>query len=136
MTYRIGSGSGFSGDRVDAAIPVVRQMIADGGGGALIFETIGERTLALGHLARRSNPQHGYDPLLSELLTPILADCIRSSIVVVGNFGVANPRAAADRIARLAGELGLDGIRIAVVEGDDIREGLDLSGLERWEGDA
>ncbi len=135
MTYRIGSGSGFSGDRVDAAMPVVRQMIADGGGGALIFETIGERTLALGHLARRSDPQHGYDPLLPDLLTPVLADCIRSSIVVVGNFGVANPRAAADRIARLAGELGLDGIRIAVVEGDDIREGLDLSGLERWEGD-
>lgn len=135
MTYRIGSGSGFSGDRVDAAIPVVRQMIADGGGGALIFETIGERTLALGHLARQSNPQTGYDPLLADLLTPILADCIRAGIVVVGNFGVANPGAAADRIAELARERGLGAIRIAIVEGDDIREGLDLSELERWEGD-
>jgi hypothetical protein len=135
VTFRIGSGSGFSGDRVDAAVPVVRQMTSAGGGGALIFETIGERTLALGHLARRSDPALGYDPLLTDLLAPILADCVRSGIAIVGNFGVANPRAAAASISRLACEHGIDDLRIAVVEGDDIRDGLDLARLDRWEGD-
>ncbi|MEO3388153.1 acyclic terpene utilization AtuA family protein [Mesorhizobium sp. CAU 1741] len=136
MTYRIGNGSGFSGDRVDAALPVVRQIHAHGRGGALIFETIGERTLALGHLARRSDPALGYDPLLADLVRPVLADCVRSGIVIVGNFGVANPRAAAALIADIARDQGLHDLRVAVVEGDDIRDGLDLSLLDRWEGDS
>ena len=55
--FRVGSGAGFSGDRVDAAIPVVELIAAHGEGGAIIFETIGERTLALGQLAKRENPK-------------------------------------------------------------------------------
>jgi hypothetical protein len=135
LAYRIGSGSGFSGDRVDVALPVVRQMMADGGGGALIFETIGERTLALGHIARRADPASGYDPMIVELVEPVLADCARAGIVIVGNFGVANPRGAAAVIADIARRQGVADLRIAVVEGDDIRDGLDLAALERWEGD-
>ncbi len=53
----IGSGAGFSGDRTDAALPVVRTLIAAGGPAALIFETLAERTLALAQLARRQRPR-------------------------------------------------------------------------------
>ncbi|MDQ6638755.1 MAG: DUF1446 domain-containing protein, partial [Pseudomonadota bacterium] len=41
-------------------------------------------------------------------------------IRIVSNFGAANPRGAARRIAALAGELGLRAPKIAVVEGDDL----------------
>ena len=51
--YRIGSGAGFSGDRADAAIAVVAAIAAAGEGGAIMFETLGERTLALGQIAQR-----------------------------------------------------------------------------------
>ncbi|MDO8248306.1 MAG: acyclic terpene utilization AtuA family protein, partial [Rhodoferax sp.] len=47
----IGSAAGFSGDRTDAALPVVRSLIAHGGPSTLIFETLAERTLALAQLA-------------------------------------------------------------------------------------
>ena len=47
----IGCASGFSGDRSDGAAAVVRTLAASGGG-ALIFETLAERTLALAQLAR------------------------------------------------------------------------------------
>lgn len=116
----IGSGAGFSGDRTDAALPVVRTLIAAGGPAALIFETLAERTLALAQLTRRSDPEHGYEPLLDALLTPVLALCLRHGIPIIGNFGAANPRAAARRVCQLAAELGLAAPRVAVVEGDDL----------------
>ncbi|HEY5324930.1 MAG TPA: acyclic terpene utilization AtuA family protein, partial [Caldimonas sp.] len=57
---RIGCAAGFSGDRTDAAAPVVEALIAAGGPSFLIFECLAERTLALAQLARRVDPDHGY----------------------------------------------------------------------------
>lgn len=116
----IGSGAGFSGDRIDAALPVVRTLIADGGPSALIFETLAERTLALAHLARRADPERGYEPLLDALLVPVLGLCLAHGIPIIGNFGAANPHGAARRVQALAAELGLPRPRVAVVEGDDL----------------
>lgn len=48
----IGCGAGFAGDRWDAAGPVVDTLIARGGPAVLIYETLGERTLALAQLAQ------------------------------------------------------------------------------------
>jgi hypothetical protein len=133
--FRIGCGAGFSGDRVDAPQSVVAAIAAAGSGGALIFETLGERTLALGHIARRQNPSKGYEPLLEDILEPILAQCIASGITIVGNFGQANPPAAAHSIQTIADRLGLGALRIAIVSGDDLTGQIDLDATERWEGD-
>ncbi len=133
--YRIGSGAGFSGDRIDAPQSVVAAIAAAGEGGAVIFETLGERTLALGQIAKRENPQRGFEPLLDDLLEPILARCIAAGIVIVGNFGQANPPAAALAIQDLATRLGLGPLRIAIVTGDDLVGRVDLTQTERWDGD-
>ncbi len=117
---RIGCAAGFSGDRTDAAAPVVDALIAGGGPAVLIFETLAERTLALAQLARRSDPTGGYEPLLDELLRPVLARCLGAGVRIVSNFGAANPTGAARRILALARELGLAAPRVAVVEGDDL----------------
>lgn len=117
---RVGCAAGFSGDRTDAARSVVDALIAAGGASVLIFETLAERTLALAQIARRTNPGLGYEPLLDEMLRPVLADCLAHGIRIVSNFGAANPRGAARRIAELARELGLALPRIAVVGGDDV----------------
>ncbi len=115
--FLIGCATGFSGDRTDGARAVV-QSLAARGGGTLIFETLAERTLALAQLARNADPEGGYEPLLQELLAPVLADCLRQGIDIVGNFGAANPPAAARCIAGLARTQGLPAPRIAVVHGD------------------
>jgi hypothetical protein len=117
---RIGCAAGFSGDRTDAAEPVVDELVAGGGPAVLIFETLAERTLALAQLARRLDADAGYEPLLVDLLRPVLERCLRHRIRIVSNFGAANPQGAARRIAALARELGLPEPRIAVVEGDDL----------------
>jgi hypothetical protein len=116
----VGAGAGFSGDRLDAAGPVVDTLIARGMPSVLIYETLAERTLALAQLNRRIDPESGYEPLLVDLLTPVLARCLAHNIRIVSNFGAANPRAAARRIARLAKDLGLRAPRIAVISGDDL----------------
>ncbi len=118
----VGCGAGFSGDRVDAAGPVVRTLIERGGPAALMFEMLAERTLATAHLARRSAPTLGFEPLLDLELRPVLADCLQHGITIVGNFGAANPEGAARCIADLAEKLGLATPRIAVVSGDDLSD--------------
>jgi hypothetical protein len=116
----IGSAAGFSGDRTDAARPVVDTLLAHGGPCALIFETLAERTLALAQLARAADPGAGFEPLLDEMLSPVLADCLAGGVRIVGNFGAANPRGAALRVQALARRLGARTPRIAVVGGDDL----------------
>ena len=133
--YRVGNCSGFSGDRIDAAAPVVDTLIELGGPAAIFFETLGERTVALAQLEKRRDPQRGYEPMLERLLEPILVKCARHGIPIIGNFGAANPPGAAKVIAKLALRLGLPGLRIGVVSGDDVRDRLDLATHEVYEAD-
>jgi len=134
--FRIGNGAGFSGDRIDAPGPVVDTLIARGGPASIFFEVLGERTIALAQLEKRRDPARGFEPMLERLLEPILEKCAHQGISIIGNFGAANPAGAARTIARLAGRLGLGGLRIGVVEGDDLNGQIDLAQLEVVDADA
>lgn len=127
---RIGCGAGFSGDRWDAAVPVVKTLRAAGGPAALMFETLAERTLALAQLKRRHDPDSGWEPSLERFVAPVLRDCVEAGIPIVGNFGAANPAGAARRIQQLAASLGLPPLKIAVIEGDDLLAALAPSRLD------
>ncbi|MBA2963822.1 MULTISPECIES: acyclic terpene utilization AtuA family protein [Ramlibacter] len=121
----IGCGAGFSGDRTDAAGPVVDTLVTrlrqrPGARAYLMFETLAERTLALAQLRRSKDPSAGYELLLEDLLEPVLARCLEHGIGIVGNFGAANPPGAAQAIHALARRLGLPVPRIAVITGDDL----------------
>ncbi|WP_255474783.1 acyclic terpene utilization AtuA family protein [Pusillimonas sp. ANT_WB101] len=116
----VGSAAGFSGDRTDATGPVVDALIEAAGPAVLIFETLAERTLALAQLARRQDASAGYEPLLDDLLEPILGRCLKHGIRIVSNFGAANPQGAARHILAMAARLGLRNPRVAVVLGDDL----------------
>ena len=113
-TLAIGCAAGFGGDRVDAAGPVVETLIARGGPGFLIFETLAERTLALARVERSQDPDRGYSPLMEAMLRPVLQRCLDHGIPIVANFGAANPLAAARVVRRMALA------RVAVVLGDEI----------------
>lgn len=116
----IGCGAGFSGDRTDVARAVVDTLVASGQPSVLMFETLAERTLALAQLAKDKDPSQGYEPLLEEMLTPVLADCLTHGVRIVSNFGAANPAGAARCIQQLAARLGARAPRVAVVWGDDV----------------
>lgn len=133
--FRIGNCAGFSGDRVDAASPVVDTLIEAGGPCAIFFETLGERTVALAQLEKRRDPSRGYEPMLERLLEPILVRCAKHGIPIIGNFGAANPPGAAKVIAQLAKRLGLPDLKIGVVYGDDVRDRLNLETHAVYEAD-
>ena len=132
----VGCAAGFSGDRVDVALPVVQTLIRRCGPATIIFENLAERTLAQQQIARRSNPDLGYEPLLELELRPILGLCLQHGITIVSNFGAANPRAAARKIISMANEMGLERPRVAVVTGDDMSGEVGISLLEEQLGEA
>jgi hypothetical protein len=134
--FLVGNGAGFSGDRVDAPVPVVRTLVRRGLPAAMFFECLAERTIALAQIEKRRDPEAGYEPMLERLLEPILVDCARAGIPILGNFGAANPVAAARCVARLARRLGIPELRIGVVTGDDVSGSIDLDTLTPHEADA
>jgi hypothetical protein len=114
-TIRIGSGAGYSGDRIEPAIELAEKGDID----YLVFECLGERTVALAQQARLKNPDLGYDPLLEERMRAVLPLCADKDIKIVTNMGAANPEAAANKIAEIARSLGLSALKIAAIVGDD-----------------
>ena len=114
-TIRIGSGAGYSGDRIEPAIELAEK----GDIQYLVFECLGERTVALAQQARMKNPDSGYDPLLEDRMRAVLPLCAARGIKIVTNMGAAHPVAAARKTAEIAKSLGLS-LKIAAVTGDDV----------------
>jgi hypothetical protein len=115
-TIRIGSGAGYSGDRIEPAVELAER----GDIQYLVFECLGERTVALAQQARMKNPEGGYDPLLEARMRAVLPLCAAKGIKIVTNMGAANPVAAARKTADIAKSLGLSSLKIAAVVGDDV----------------
>jgi len=115
-TIRIGSGAGYSGDRIEPAVELAEK----GSIQYLVFECLGERTVALAQQARMKNPEDGYDPLLEERMRAVLPVCASRTIKIVTNMGAANPLGAARKTAEIAKSLGLSSLKIAAVIGDDV----------------
>jgi hypothetical protein len=114
--FRIGSGAGYSGDRIDPAQDLAERGELD----ALVFECLAERTIALAQLRRSRDPQQGYDLLLKTRMQAVLPACLKQGVTVITNMGAANPLAAGQAVLQVARELGLARLRVAVVTGDDV----------------
>jgi hypothetical protein len=119
-TIRVGSGAGYSGDRIEPAVEVAEKGDVD----YLVFECLAERTIALAQQAKLKNPNAGYDPLLEQRMKAVLATCKAKGIKIVTNMGAANPLAGAKKTAEIAKSLGVAGLKIAAVTGDDVMGAL------------
>jgi len=113
---RIGAGAGYSGDRIEPAVELAEK----GNLHYLVFECLAERTIALAQQAKLRDSASGYDPLLPERLRAVLPLCHANGVRIITNMGAANPIAAAERTRSVAQELGLAGIKIAAITGDDV----------------
>src|SRR3954470_3357758 len=90
-TIRIGSGAGYSGDRIEPAVELAEK----GDIQYLCFECLAERTIALAQQQKLRDPGAGYDPLLEQRMRAVLAICKSKGIKIITNMGAANPTAAA-----------------------------------------
>lgn len=119
-TIRVGAGSGFGGDRIEPAV----ELAVKGDLDYLVFECLAERTTALAQQTRLRNPEAGYDRLLHERMTTILPHCLNRGVKIISNMGAANPAGAAKAIAEIARSMGVKGLRIAYVLGDDVLDAV------------
>lgn len=115
-TVRIGAGAGYSGDRIDPAI----ELAQNGDLSYLVFECLAERTIAIAQKARMLDPSAGYDALLEERMQAVLPLCAKRGIRIISNMGAANPKAAAAKTCEVARSLGVRGLRVAAITGDDV----------------
>jgi hypothetical protein len=116
-TIRIGSGAGYSGDRIEPAVELAEK----GDIQYLAFECLAERTIAIAQQAKLTDPSKGYDPLLVERMQAVLPICVRNGVKVLTNMGAANPVSAGAKVKEIAQSLGLK-LKIATVTGDDVLE--------------
>ncbi len=119
-TIRIGSGAGYSGDRIEPAVELAEK----GDIQYLVFECLAERTIAIAQQAKMNDPTKGYDALLADRMHAVLKTCRERGIKIVTNMGAANPQAGAEKIREIAQSLGIKGLKIAAVSGDDVLEQL------------
>lgn len=117
-TIRIGCGAGYSGDRIEPAVELAEK----GGIRYLVFECLAERTIAIAQQAMMKDPGAGYDALLAARMEACLPSCRRNGVRIITNMGAANPAAGARKIGDVAKRLGIKGLKIAAVTGDDVLE--------------
>ncbi len=113
---RIGNGQGFWGDNVDAPVELLR-------GGPIDYigmDYLAEVTLSIMMRQKLKNPKLGYATDFIDFVRRVLPELADRGVRVLSNAGGLNPRACREKIFELARELGVSGIRVGVVEGDDV----------------
>ena len=120
-SVRLGAGSGFWGDALDPAIELVR----DGAIDYLCLEYLAELTMALLQRQRAKSPDLGFIPDIIPHLQALLPLAREKGVKIVTNAGGANPHAAGEKVRSLATRLGYKGLRVAVIEGDNLLDRVD-----------
>ncbi|WP_108650841.1 acyclic terpene utilization AtuA family protein [Dongshaea marina] len=115
---KIGSGAGFSDDRILPA----KDLAERGDINYLVFECLSERTVALAQLEKLHDPLQGYNEYLEDRFEAVLPACSRRGIKIITSMGAANPPAAGKKIIEIAQRLNIKGLKVAVVTGDDVTQ--------------
>lgn len=120
-TIRVGCASGFWGDSYIAA----PQLIQHGKIDYLVFDYLSEITMSIMGRAMAKDPNAGYAiDFVTVTMAAIARDVAARKIKVIANAGGLNPRACAAALEALLAKQGVD-LKVAYVEGDDIRPQLD-----------
>ncbi|MBE9915896.1 DUF1446 domain-containing protein [Paenibacillus donghaensis] len=122
-TIRIGAGQGFYGDTLLPAIETAER----GGIQYLCFDSLAELTLAILQKDRQKDSTRGYAADIPQTMRKLLPYVKEKGFKLLTNAGGMNPIAAGQEVIRIARELGLEGLKVAIVTGDDV-----LDQLDRW----
>lgn len=117
---RIANGQGFWGDSVDAPLELIR-------GGPLDYlgmDYLAEVTLSIMMRQRLKDPALGYATDFIDFIRRALPELKEKGVRVITNAGGLNPHACRKQVFSVARELGVKGLKIGVVEGDNLMPGL------------
>ncbi|MFR9766926.1 acyclic terpene utilization AtuA family protein [Nocardia sp. SC052] len=112
---RIGNCSGFYGDRLGA----MREMLEGGQLDVLTGDYLAELTMLILGRDRMKDPDLGYAKTFVKQIEDCLGLALERNVRIVANAGGLNPAGLAQRLRKVAADLGLEA-KIAHVEGDDL----------------
>ena len=115
-TIRIGNGQGFWGDNVDAPVRLLRGGEVDYIG----MDYLAEVTLSIMMRQKLKDPNKGYATDFVDFVAQVLPELKERGVKVLSNAGGLNPHACREKIFELAREQGVEGLKVGVVEGDDL----------------
>ena len=120
-TVRIANGQGFWGDSILGPIRLVEEGPLD----YLTLDYLAEVTMSIMQKLKGRDPNKGYATDFVSLLDRILPTLVEKDIKVVANAGGVNPQACMEAVLEVMRSHGLEGEKVAIVEGDDILDGID-----------
>ncbi|MCC5913547.1 MAG: DUF1446 domain-containing protein [Balneolaceae bacterium] len=118
---RIASGQGFWGDLPNAPINQLKNGPID----YLVMDYLAEVTMSIMQKQRMRNEKYGYARDFVDVVASAFDEIQNNGVKVISNAGGVNPRACKDAILEEARKAGVKGLKVAVVDGDDILPGLD-----------
>jgi hypothetical protein len=95
-------------------------MIEGGHIDVVCFEALSELTLAILQKDKLADPKRGYTFDIRIIAQQILPKAFARKIPLITNGGGLNPQAAAELVRETAAKMGLSGLKIAAVSGDDV----------------
>ena len=116
------------------SIPGPVRLIEEGPLGSTL-DYLAEVTMSIMQKLKGRDPSKGYATDFVALLDRILPKAVEKSVKIVANAGGVNPHACKDAVLEVIKKHGLEGVKVAVVEGDDILGDLDglMASGERFE---
>lgn len=120
-SIRIASGQGFWGDLLTAP----RSQVTKGQVDYLMMDYLAEVTMSIMQKQKNKDPKLGYAKDLVGVLKDLLPVCAEKDIKVITNGGGVNPLGCSEAIAEAARGLGIGGLKIGVVLGDNILDHID-----------
>src|SRR5262245_13954837 len=112
----IGYGQGFWGDSILGPVRLVREGPLD----YLALDYLAEVTMSIMQKQKGRNPKAGFASDFVAMLGRILPEVHQKGIKVIANAGGVNPGACRDAVLERARQLGIGGLKVGIIEGDDI----------------
>lgn len=117
----VANGQGFWGDSILGPVRLVREGPLD----YLTLDYLAEVTMSILQKQRSRKPDTGYATDFVEMIDRLLPELVAKKIKVVANAGGVNPQACMKAVMRSVEKHGLRGVKIGIVEGDDVFDRLD-----------
>jgi hypothetical protein len=118
---KIASGQGFWGDLLSAPLMQVSKGDID----YLMLDYLAEVTMSILQKQKMKNPEAGYAKDLIQTCEDVLPFIKQKGIKLITNGGGVNPEAAMEAVFGIAKKLGITGLKIGIVTGDNILMNID-----------
>src|SRR5688572_32211929 len=112
----VANGQGFWGDSILGPVRLVRE----GPLHYLTLDYLAEVTMSIMQKQKQRRAEAGYATDFLAMLDRLLPELVAKKIKVVANAGGVNPRACLRAVIELARRKGIAGLRVGIIEGDDI----------------